>query len=209
MALVFNGSNNTIGGLAQGGLPDDSVVLADLSATGTASSSTFLRGDNSWTAVVDTGKILSYEGSSQFSRTTGSGTTYADAGISDTITTTVLNSKILFIVSYMYKVDSDNQGHSNVSLRQQLLRSNDGFSSNSVRVQETRDSWGGPSGDIHLSGHTCFANIDAPAVAAGTTLTYKVQARSAWESSDLWEIASDVASSVYGSRSITLLELAV
>ena len=206
MALVFNGSANTIGGLAQGGLPDDSVVLADLSATGTASSSTFLRGDNAWAAASN---ILSYEGISQLSRTTGSGTTYADAGISDTITTTVLNSKILYIVSFMHKVDSDNQGHSNVSLRQQLLRSNDGFSSNSVRVQETRSSWQGPSGDIGLSGHTCFAAIDAPAVAAGTTLTYKVQARSAWESSDLWEIASDVASGVYGSRSMTLLELAV
>jgi len=30
MALVFNGSNNTIGGLAAGGLPDNSVTLDDL-----------------------------------------------------------------------------------------------------------------------------------------------------------------------------------
>jgi hypothetical protein len=30
---------------------DDSVTIAQLSATGTASSSTFLRGDNAWTAV--------------------------------------------------------------------------------------------------------------------------------------------------------------
>ena len=45
------GTNGTISGLAAGGLPDDSVVLADLSATGTASSSTFLRGDNAWAAV--------------------------------------------------------------------------------------------------------------------------------------------------------------
>ena len=51
MALVLNGSANTIGGLAAGGLPDDSVALADLSATGTASASTFLRGDNSWAAA--------------------------------------------------------------------------------------------------------------------------------------------------------------
>ena len=52
MALVLNGSNNTIGGLAEGGLPDDSVALADLSATGTASSSTYLRGDNAWATPV-------------------------------------------------------------------------------------------------------------------------------------------------------------
>ena len=50
MALVLNGSNNTIGGLAVGGLPDGSVALADLSATGTAGAGNFLRGDNSWTA---------------------------------------------------------------------------------------------------------------------------------------------------------------
>ena len=58
MALVLNGSNNTIGGLAVGGVPDntidngcladDAVGIADLSATGTASATTFLRGDNAW-----------------------------------------------------------------------------------------------------------------------------------------------------------------
>ena len=62
MALVLDGSANTIGGLAVGGVPDntidngcladDAVGIADLSATGTASSSTFLRGDNAWAAVT-------------------------------------------------------------------------------------------------------------------------------------------------------------
>ena len=32
MALTFNGSNNTIGGLAVGGLPDGSVTAADLAS---------------------------------------------------------------------------------------------------------------------------------------------------------------------------------
>ena len=35
-------------------LADDAVGVAELSATGTASSSTFLRGDNSWAAVTST-----------------------------------------------------------------------------------------------------------------------------------------------------------
>ena len=35
-------------------MADDAIGLAELSATGTASSSTFLRGDNSWTAVSGT-----------------------------------------------------------------------------------------------------------------------------------------------------------
>ena len=62
MALVFNGSNNTISGLAAGCIPDntidngtmadDAIGVAELSATGTASSSTFLRGDNAWATPV-------------------------------------------------------------------------------------------------------------------------------------------------------------
>ena len=57
MAIAINGSG-TITGISAGGLPDDTVdngTMADdaigvakLSATGTASSSTYLRGDNSW-----------------------------------------------------------------------------------------------------------------------------------------------------------------
>ena len=55
MAITINGTANTVAGLAAGGLPDDSINLADLSATGTASSSTYLRGDNSWATVSTTG----------------------------------------------------------------------------------------------------------------------------------------------------------
>ena len=39
-------------------MTDDSVGLAELSATGTPSSSNFLRGDNSWATPTDNGKIL-------------------------------------------------------------------------------------------------------------------------------------------------------
>jgi len=86
MAIVINGSG-TVTGLAVGGLPDDivdagmmadnsidsdayvdasidnahladdAVGVAELSATGTASSSTFLRGDNAW-AEAGGGKVL-------------------------------------------------------------------------------------------------------------------------------------------------------
>ena len=61
MAITIDGSANTIAGLAVGGVPDntidngcladDAVGIADLSATGTASSSTYLRGDNTWATV--------------------------------------------------------------------------------------------------------------------------------------------------------------
>jgi len=61
MTITING-NGTVTGISAGGLPDniitnaemadDSVGIADLSATGTASSSTYLRGDNSWATVT-------------------------------------------------------------------------------------------------------------------------------------------------------------
>ena len=67
MAITIDGSANTIAGLAVGGLPDgtidngcmadDAIAIADLAATGTPSSSTFLRGDNAW-AAAGGGKIL-------------------------------------------------------------------------------------------------------------------------------------------------------
>ena len=86
MAIVINGSG-TITGISVGGLPDsivdagtlatnsvdsaelidgavdnshladDAVAVAELSASGTASSSTFLRGDNAW-AAAGGGKVL-------------------------------------------------------------------------------------------------------------------------------------------------------
>jgi len=61
MAITINGSG-TITGISEGGLNDDSIAIADLSATGTASSSTFLRGDNSWASAgskwTDTGSDI-------------------------------------------------------------------------------------------------------------------------------------------------------
>ena len=58
MAITINGTANTVAGVAAGGIndnvvdngtmADDAIGVAELSATGTASSSTYLRGDNAW-----------------------------------------------------------------------------------------------------------------------------------------------------------------
>ena len=79
MAITINGSANTVAGLAVGGLPDgvvdadtlasnavtnvkvadDAIGVAELSTTGTAGSSNFLRGDNSWQAAGG-GKVVNF-----------------------------------------------------------------------------------------------------------------------------------------------------
>ena len=46
--LTVDGTTTLTGAVE---IPDDTVDIADLSATGTASSSTYLRGDNSWASL--------------------------------------------------------------------------------------------------------------------------------------------------------------
>jgi len=70
MGITINGSANTVAGVAAGGIndnvvdngtmADDAIGIAELSATGTASSSTFLRGDNSWASAGAAAEILAW-----------------------------------------------------------------------------------------------------------------------------------------------------
>ena len=71
MAITINGTANTVAGVAAGGIndnvvdngtmADDAIGIAELSATGTASSSTYLRGDNAWATPTDTNTQLTEE----------------------------------------------------------------------------------------------------------------------------------------------------
>ena len=55
-------------------MADDAVGVAELSATGTASSSTFLRGDNSWAIPTDTNTVTTINNNADNRVITGSGT---------------------------------------------------------------------------------------------------------------------------------------
>jgi hypothetical protein len=98
MAVTING-NGTITGIAVGGLPDgivdngtmadDAVAIADLAATGTASATTFLRGDNSW---QEAGGAWAVKGSGE--------TSFSGVGNVD-ITGLTKTTKIFFKQSHM------------------------------------------------------------------------------------------------------------
>ena len=91
-------------------LADDAVGIAELSATGTASSSTFLRGDNSWqaisttpegTAILSTGetgtaKFLRVDGDNSSSWQVPPDTTYSvgDGGLTQNNFTNTLKTKL-------------------------------------------------------------------------------------------------------------------
>ena len=78
-------------------LADDAVAVAELAATGTASSSTFLRGDNSW-AAAGGGKVLQVV--SAAINPSGASTTsdsFVVSQLTAAITPTATSSKILVI----------------------------------------------------------------------------------------------------------------
>ena len=83
-------------------LADDAVGVAELSATGTASSSTFLRGDNAW-AAAGGGKVLQVVSTNITTRPTTTVTDTSgvggDLGLSVAITPTTSTSKFLINVS--------------------------------------------------------------------------------------------------------------
>ena len=56
MAITINGTANTVAGLAEGGLPNGTVLPADLKASsGTAGSGTYYRGDGAWGTISSVG----------------------------------------------------------------------------------------------------------------------------------------------------------
>ena len=80
----------------QGGAPDNTQLTADLSATGTADATTFLRGDNSW-AVVDNYVSWTLTGDSGTPESVSSGETVDIAG-GLKITTDIAANRTLNIV---------------------------------------------------------------------------------------------------------------
>ena len=164
--------------------------------------------DLAWAAAGGGGKVLQVQQTSAFSRTTGSGTTYTDCGISDTITCSETSSKVLFIASFHCKIDNNNAAVSGVAVRMQVLRSDDAFVSDSNRVFEGSQFANFPENsgmDFALAQVPCMVAVDSPS--STSELTYKVQIKAAWYESDLWEVSADVESGVYGKKGITLIEI--
>ena len=91
-------------------LADDAVGVAELSATGTASSSTFLRGDNAW-AAAGGGKILQVVNGDSDVQYGANNTSYTASGQTLSITPSATSSKIWCVCSGTMSGDTPASGY--------------------------------------------------------------------------------------------------
>ena len=169
-------------------LADDAVGVAELSATGTASSSTFLRGDNAW-AAAGGGKILQvvevkHTGTSSFTSTT-----YADYSALNTSIIAATGSKIivLIVIKFMCLGEASIGYGNQANFGLKVMRSDDGFSSDTNDLYTSRSDSGGKYAAF-LAGHDGSTTIvlggdvsnqfydESPGGDGSKSITYKVQA---------------------------------
>ncbi len=177
MAITINGTANTVAGVAAGGIndnvvdngtmADDAIGIAELSATGTASSSTFLRGDNAW-AEAGGGKVLQVlQDVKSDTFTTTSDTPVDVTGWSQAITTTGSNKVLVHVtIGQLSMVSAGNAAEVYLVRGTTLIGIGDSSGS------RTRVSTSMCGASAHDASGTAISYLDSPG--AGTH-TYKVQ----------------------------------
>ncbi len=198
-------SSNSIVLAADGSLslPADTVDIATLSATGTASSSTFLRGDNSW-AAAGGGKILQVQGpvvSDTVYEITSS--TYSDTDLTDTITPEATSSNILVAFCLQTYCDTNNYVYMGIK----VIRTIGG--SDTEVLHDDRYHVHSVSAHVNIHYRRTFHLIDSPSTTS--ECTYKLQvARPAGTGSLVGPYLNGPTSTTYagsGKSSITLMEI--
>jgi hypothetical protein len=125
-------------------------------------------------------KVTPFQQSSLTSAT--SSTTYIDSGWSFTVTTAVANSKILINTQFNISQDDTWNGGSYI-----WLRSISGGAYGNIAGESSSTSGynmvAAVSGNNNRSSGASFICFDTPSVAAGTSITYKMQFK-AWSSSN-------------------------
>ena len=187
MPIVINGSGS-ITGISVGGLPDGCVQIADLATTGTASGSTFLRGDAAF-AEAGGGKILQVVQNENNTQIATSGSTGADFLVG-TITPAATSSKILIYCNVTVTVGSTN----NAICIWELYR---GDSSSGTIINT---NWIGKDDSGGFYGGCWMTYLDSPNTTSATTYTLKASRGS--------QYTGNITASTSYKKSITMVEVA-
>ena len=91
-ADAVDGTNIADNAIGNEHIEDDAVGIAELSATGTASSTTFLRGDNSWVTPTDTNTVYTHPNHSGEVTSSADGATVIADNVVDEANLKVSNS---------------------------------------------------------------------------------------------------------------------
>ena len=154
-------------------LADDAVGVAELSATGTASATTFLRGDNAW-AEAGGGKLLQVIHSSYATET--SATTIVTSGLTVTITPSATDSKIY--INYRL-ANCRRGGHADAYGRLRLYRGDAAYGSGTqTQIYRSSNGFGyhTPSSTYTLDiGDVGGIWLDSPGVTSAVTYTVTVE----------------------------------
>ena len=91
------------------GITDGTIALADLSTTGTPSSATFLRGDNSWAAALSAGQVIQVVTATDSTVRSTTSTSFVTGSntLSASITPSSTSNKIFIIVNTAGRQNTD------------------------------------------------------------------------------------------------------
>jgi hypothetical protein len=141
---------------------DDSVDIADLSATGTPSSSTYLRGDNSWAtiSIPAGGKVLQVVSATRAATSVTTSTSFVSNGLTASITPSSSSSKIFVSVSSV-----GDSGASAVTAFYTLYR-------NSTNLGGATEGLGGVSASSgNIRAPIAFNYLDSPSTTSSVSYT--------------------------------------
>jgi hypothetical protein len=182
MALVLNGSGS-ITGLSAGGLPDGSVTADDI-------------------ASLPAGSVLQVVQGTTSTGVTSTSTSYADTGLTATITPTSATSKILVVITQPFYLDRSIYAVDLLGFK--VLR-------DSTTIYDPYSTFsGGPSFDGATSGRFAWvqsaSKLDSPATIS--SITYKTQFRLRVTSSSAAIRANADGSATNCESTIILMEIA-